>query len=63
MGANLQEDAAIWIADLKPEDLVDEYRRRILGERSRSDFKKVPDSMIERAMWARRRDVAGLVAA
>jgi hypothetical protein len=57
---NLQEDLAIWIADLNLEHLADELRRRTLGKPSRHDFARVSDDVIHRAVWAHRRDLEAL---
>lgn len=56
-----EEDAAIWIADVRATDLVDELRRRTLGRPSRPEFRRYADALIMRAVWARRAEVEALV--
>lgn len=58
--AHAHEDAAVWIADVKVGALVDELRRRTLGKPSREDFKHVGDELMERAVYARRKEVEAL---
>lgn len=63
MNENVHELAAIWVADVNAVALVDECRRRVLGRPSLPEFEQIGDELIERAVWARRLDVGGLVAA
>lgn len=54
------EDAAAFIHDVEAEALVDEYRRRTLGDKSRADLAHVGDELLERAVWARRGEIEAL---
>lgn len=54
------EDAAAFIHDVEAEALVDEFRRRTLGNESRADLAHVGDELLERAVWARRSELEAL---